>query len=170
MSHRLLVAARSTNARRLLLAMMGQKQPMVSPAAGGVSRTALQAFSSYSHLHGICRNDTVGCCRFNSSVIADASRTTSSSSSSHSTYTKPRNVELWEELASKELSKSNMTVDSLRTERVTPVSTIALLLLIIWVNFVDLLHRSHSFLWSILIATCKIIVIVGGHCHSASLL
>ncbi|KAL7429139.1 hypothetical protein ACHAXH_002601 [Discostella pseudostelligera] len=113
MSHRLLVAARSANARRLIVSVTDHQQPMVSPAA-------LQAFSSYSHLHGICRNDTVGCCRFKSSVIADASRTTSSSSSSHSTYKKTRNVELWEELASKELSKSNMTVDSLRTERVTP--------------------------------------------------
>jgi hypothetical protein len=127
MSHRLLVAARSANARRLIVSVTDHQQPMVSPAA-------LQAFSSYSHLHGICRNDTVGCCRFKSSVIADASRTTSSSSSSHSTYKKPRNVELWEELASKELSKSNMTVDSLRTERVTPVSTIALFLLISGIN------------------------------------
>lgn len=33
----------------------------------------------------------------------------------------PRNVELWEELAAKELSKSSMTVNSLRTERITPV-------------------------------------------------
>ena len=38
-------------------------------------------------------------------------------------YEKPHNVEQWERLATKELSKSSKSVDSLRTERVTPVST-----------------------------------------------
>jgi len=37
-------------------------------------------------------------------------------------YEKPHNVEQWERLATKELSKSSKSVDSLRTERVTPVS------------------------------------------------
>jgi methylmalonyl-CoA mutase len=36
------------------------------------------------------------------------------------TYEKPPSVAQWEELATKELSKSHVTVDSLRTERVTP--------------------------------------------------
>ena len=38
-------------------------------------------------------------------------------------YEKPHNVEQWEKLAMKELSKSTKTVDSLRTERITPVSS-----------------------------------------------
>ena len=37
-------------------------------------------------------------------------------------YEKPHNIEKWERLATKELSKSSKSVDSLRTERVTPVS------------------------------------------------
>jgi hypothetical protein len=40
----------------------------------------------------------------------------------HDVYEKPANVLLWEKLAEKELSKSRKSVDSLRTERVTPVS------------------------------------------------
>ena len=43
-------------------------------------------------------------------------------------YEKPHNVEQWERLATKELSKSSRSVDSLRTERVTPVSFMFLLL------------------------------------------
>ena len=39
-------------------------------------------------------------------------------------YEKPHNVEQWERLATKELSKSSKSVYSLRTERVTPVSII----------------------------------------------
>ena len=35
-------------------------------------------------------------------------------------YSKPPSVEQWEKLAAKELGKSDVTVDSLRTERVTP--------------------------------------------------
>ena len=35
-------------------------------------------------------------------------------------YQKPPSVELWESLAKKELSKSNRTVDTLRTQRITP--------------------------------------------------
>lgn len=38
-------------------------------------------------------------------------------------HEKPANVLLWEKLAEKELSKSKNTVHSLRTERVTPVSS-----------------------------------------------
>lgn len=117
MSHRSLVAARSANAnaRRLIVPS--------SSAAGGVSRTALRSFASYySHLHGVFRNDRVGCCRLKSTSSSAAESSSTTSSSSHANYKKPRNVELWEDLASKELSKSNMTVDSLRTERVTPVS------------------------------------------------
>ena len=37
------------------------------------------------------------------------------------TYEKPRSVRQWEALATKELSKSSVSVDSLRTQRVTPV-------------------------------------------------
>ena len=44
-------------------------------------------------------------------------------------YEKPHNVEQWERLATKELSKSSKSVDSLRTERVTPVSVIYVSLL-----------------------------------------
>jgi hypothetical protein len=36
-------------------------------------------------------------------------------------HSKPRSVELWEELAGGELSRSGATVDSLRADRVTPV-------------------------------------------------
>eukprot|EP00571_Detonula_confervacea_P008990 CAMPEP_0172314010 /NCGR_PEP_ID=MMETSP1058-20130122/21441_1 /TAXON_ID=83371 /ORGANISM="Detonula confervacea, Strain CCMP 353" /LENGTH=822 /DNA_ID=CAMNT_0013027759 /DNA_START=65 /DNA_END=2530 /DNA_ORIENTATION=+ len=43
-----------------------------------------------------------------------------STSSAYPPYEKPRNVELWEKLATKELSKSSKTVDSLRADRVTP--------------------------------------------------
>lgn len=48
----------------------------------------------------------------------------SSSSAEESTYyppyEKPANVEQWEKLATKELSKSNQTIDTLRTQRITP--------------------------------------------------
>jgi len=44
-------------------------------------------------------------------------------------YEKPHNVEQWETLATKELSKSSKSVDSLRTERVTPVSVHMFLIL-----------------------------------------
>ena len=54
---------------------------------------------------------------------SSASASPSASASDPPTpYSKPRNVELWEELASKELSRSGMTVESLRSDRVTPVS------------------------------------------------
>jgi methylmalonyl-CoA mutase len=42
------------------------------------------------------------------------------SSSSYAPYEKPVSVEQWEQLANKELSKSNKTVDTLRTNRITP--------------------------------------------------
>jgi len=61
--------------------------------------------------------------RFLSSSTASASAAAAAAAADPPTpYSKPRNVELWEELASKELSKSSMTVDSLRSDRVTPVS------------------------------------------------
>ena len=44
----------------------------------------------------------------------------SSAASAYPPYEKPQNVELWEKLANKELSRSKKTVDTLRTERVTP--------------------------------------------------
>jgi methylmalonyl-CoA mutase len=40
--------------------------------------------------------------------------------SSSSTFTLPPSVQQWEKLANKELDKSHVTVDSLRTERITP--------------------------------------------------
>ena len=66
---------------------------------------------------------TTICC---SSLSTTATTTTASSSSSSSSqhdppYEKPQSVEHWEQLATKELSKSSKTVDSLRTEQVTPV-------------------------------------------------
>ena len=45
-----------------------------------------------------------------------------SSAVTHDTYVKPESVSQWEKLAGKELSKSKKSVDSLRTERITPVS------------------------------------------------
>ena len=43
------------------------------------------------------------------------------STAAYPPYEKPPNVEQWEKLATKELSKSTKTVDSLRADRVTPV-------------------------------------------------
>ncbi|KAL9183443.1 hypothetical protein ACHAXT_004299 [Thalassiosira profunda] len=43
-----------------------------------------------------------------------------SSTAAYPPYDKPPNVELWEKLADKELAGSTKTVDSLRTDRVTP--------------------------------------------------
>lgn len=51
---------------------------------------------------------------------ANANRSQSTASAYPPPYEKPKNVELWEKLATKELSKSTKTVDSLRTNRVTP--------------------------------------------------
>lgn len=47
-------------------------------------------------------------------------RSVSSSSTPPEPYVKPKALQEWEALANKELSKSKHTVDSLRTERVTP--------------------------------------------------
>ncbi len=44
----------------------------------------------------------------------------SSTAAAAASYEKPLIVKLWEKLATKELSKSNKTVDTLRTERLTP--------------------------------------------------
>lgn len=43
------------------------------------------------------------------------------STAAYPPYEKPPSVERWEKLATKELSKSTKTVDTLRTDRVTPV-------------------------------------------------
>ena len=74
-----------------------------------------------------------GCCRSSIGRRRHLSflRAAFFSSSSTPAYTKPRNVELWEELASKELlstssksssssSSATITVDTLRTQRTTP--------------------------------------------------
>jgi hypothetical protein len=53
-----------------------------------------------------------------SSILA----TRLSSSVAHDPYVKPVTVSQWEKLAEKELSNSKKSVDSLRTERITPVS------------------------------------------------
>ena len=49
-----------------------------------------------------------------------------STAASYPPYEKPPNVEQWERLAEKELSRSTKSVDSLRTNRVTPVRYCAL--------------------------------------------
>ncbi len=65
--------------------------------------------------------------RFLSSSSSSSSSSSNSYSSSSSSllstipYARPHNVELWEELATKELSGSKHTIDSLRADRVTPV-------------------------------------------------
>ena len=56
------------------------------------------------------------------SLSSSSASASASASDPPTPYSKPRNVELWEELASKELSRSGMTVESLRSDRVTPVS------------------------------------------------
>jgi methylmalonyl-CoA mutase len=77
---------------------------------------------------GECRSSSnLRHCSFVRSAFFSSS--SSSTPTSSSLYVKPRNVELWEELASKELlstSKSSssstnaITVDTLRTQRITP--------------------------------------------------
>eukprot|EP00985_Skeletonema_marinoi_P020691 scaffold12368_cov149-Skeletonema_marinoi.AAC.2 len=57
--------------------------------------------------------------RYQSSTAA-ATTEADEPSSSYPPYKKPFNVEQWEALATKELSKSNKTVDTLRTQRITP--------------------------------------------------
>ena len=70
---------------------------------------------------GICKQNTPR-------IIISASQSTVSYQNDIP-YDKPHNVEQWERLATKELSKSSKSVDSLRTERVTPVSIIHTFLL-----------------------------------------
>lgn len=61
-------------------------------------------------------------CRSGLQDSASTSRSQSTASAAHHPpHEKPPNVELWETLATKELSKSKQSVDSLRCERITPV-------------------------------------------------
>ena len=128
MNYRSIIAVRSVNARLLPAAAGRQGQLHLSmpnvAAVGDGTTPFLVEHEHYRHDSAttIRRYNIIrfACCRFQSSAA-------SPSSSSHTTYVKPRNVELWEELASKELSKSTMTVESLRTERVTPVRRIGIM-------------------------------------------
>ena len=168
MNYRSIIAARSVNARLLPAAAGRQGQLHMSmpnvAAVGDGTTPFLVEHEHYRHDSAttIRRYNRFVRCRFQSSVA-------SPSSSSHSTYVKPRNVELWEELASKELSKSTMTVESLRTERVTPVRRIGLTYAFFGMLFVSCvavkkLRSSH------LIFYLAHLCIAGGHCHSACLL
>ena len=58
--------------------------------------------------------------RYNSSAATEAEVNDESSSSSYPPYQKPLNLQQWETLANKELSRSNKTIDTLRTQRLTP--------------------------------------------------
>ena len=53
--------------------------------------------------------------RYNSSAAAAAAN-----DESYPPYQKPLNLQQWEALANKELSRSNKTIDTLRTQRLTP--------------------------------------------------
>ena len=127
MNYRSIIAARSVKARLLPAAAGRQGQLHLSmpnvAAVGDGTTPFLVEHEHYRHDSAttIRRYNSIrfACCRFQSSAASPAS-------SSHAPYVKPRNVELWEELATKELSKSTMTVESLRTERVTPVRRIGL--------------------------------------------
>jgi len=55
--------------------------------------------------------------RYNSTASAAEAN---EESSSYPPYQKPPNLQQWETLATKELSKSNKTIDTLRTQRLTP--------------------------------------------------
>lgn len=128
MNYRSIIAARSVNARLLPAAAGRQGQLHLSmpnvAAVGDGTTPFLVEHEHYRHDSAttIRRYNSIrfACCRFQSSAASPAS-------SSHAPYVKPRNVELWEELATKELSKSTMTVESLRTERVTPVRRIGII-------------------------------------------
>lgn len=69
------------------------------------------------HTKTICKTTALRA----SSILA----TRLSSYVAHEPYVKPATVSQWEKLAEKELSKSKKSVDSLRTERVTPVSMLS---------------------------------------------
>ena len=55
--------------------------------------------------------------RYNSTVAAAE---TEANDDSYPPYQKPLNLQQWEALANKELSRSNKTIDTLRTQRLTP--------------------------------------------------
>ena len=82
------------------------------------SSTRNACVSSFSHLS---RQTGKQCRTTNAFVVIGASHQSTVAHPQSQPYEKPRNVEQWEKLATKELSKSTKTVDSLRTERVTPV-------------------------------------------------
>lgn len=112
-----LVAARSTNVRLLVIAGRYQYQA-----------TSSHRRFSYSHhlphhrvatAAAVIDHERRDIRSFDNGIRYHFQST--SAAAAHSTYKKPKTVELWEELASKELAKSTMTVESLRTERVTPV-------------------------------------------------
>lgn len=75
---------------------------------------------SFSHLGRQIGNK---CRTTNAIIIGSASHQSTVAHPPPPPYEKPHNVEQWEKLAMKELSKSTKTVDSLRTERITPVSS-----------------------------------------------
>lgn len=83
-----------------------------------------------------------------------------SSSLAHDDYVKPVNVSHWEKLAEKELSKSNKTVDSLRTERITPVR----FCLVLWLEI--------SMISFPILCRCSFynMIVLGRNCHSACVL
>ena len=66
------------------------------------------------------------------------------STAAYPPYEKPPSVERWEKLATKELSKSTKTVDTLRTDRVTPVRGVMVSLLFLF-DKIDS-HPSLSFI------------------------
>lgn len=99
--------------------MLTTMQSLITSSLPHISR---QVVCTAKHSR-CCYVTTTICC---SSLSTTATTTTASSSSSSSSqhdppYEKPQSVEHWEQLATKELSKSSKTVDSLRTEQVTPV-------------------------------------------------
>ncbi|KAK1736540.1 methylmalonyl-CoA mutase [Skeletonema marinoi] len=82
----------------------GTTKTLLHHAKNNLSRAAAPSLLSIRH-------------RYQSTAATEADEP---SSSSYPPYKKPINVEQWETLATKELSKSNKTVDTLRTQRITP--------------------------------------------------
>mmetsp|Transcript_3368 Transcript_3368/g.5039 ORF Transcript_3368/g.5039 Transcript_3368/m.5039 type:complete len:202 (+) Transcript_3368:149-754(+) len=85
----------------------GTTKTLLHHAKNNLSRGALPSLLSIRHRH-------------QSSSTAAATPEADEPSASYPPYKKPINVEQWETLATKELSKSNKTVDTLRTQRITP--------------------------------------------------
>jgi methylmalonyl-CoA mutase len=93
----------------------------------GQSMTKIMVNAAAAAAVGECRSNSLRHCSFVRAAFFSSSSSTTPTSSS--LYVKPRNVELWEELASKELlsttkssssSTTAITVDTLRTQRITP--------------------------------------------------